>query len=154
MEFRCPVIAVRDLEKTKKFYQEVLKQKITLDLGWNVTFQGDFAVQYHFDQIMCVDKNSIVQKSHNFELYFEEEDFESFKEHLKHFPDIAYVHDEKTYPWGQRVIRIYDPDGHIVEIGESMSSVAKRLLAAGLSIAETAERIMHPVEFVEQIVKK
>jgi len=27
-------------------------------------------------------------------------------------------------PWGQRVIRFYDPDMHIVEVGESLESVA------------------------------
>lgn len=33
MRFSCPLIAVSDLEASKKFHQEVLGQKITLDLG-------------------------------------------------------------------------------------------------------------------------
>ena len=32
-----------------------------------------------------------------------------------------------------------------------MESVAKRFLAQGLSVEETAERIMYPVEFVKQL---
>lgn len=31
-----------------------------------------------------------------------------------------------THSWGQRVIRIYDPDCHVIEIGESMEYVNSR----------------------------
>ena len=30
------------------------------------------------------------------------------------------------YPWHQRGIRIYDPDGHLIEVSESMETVAFR----------------------------
>ena len=55
----------------------------------------------------------------------------------------------KEFPWGQRVIRIYDPDRHIVEVGESMKAVVLRLLAEGMSPEETATKTMHPLEFVQ-----
>lgn len=47
--------------------------------------------------------------------------------------------------------RIYDPDYHIIEIGESMAVIAKRYLNDGYSVEETAEIIQHPVEFVEMV---
>ena len=37
--------------------------------------------------------------------------------------DIEYVNPLMTHSWGQRVIRIYDPDHHVIEIGESMEYV-------------------------------
>ena len=49
---------------------------------------------------------------------------------------------------GQRVIRFYDPDMHIIEVGESMLTVVKRFISQGLSIEETAERTQHPIEFI------
>ena len=48
-------------------------------------------------------------------------------------------------------MRFYDYDKYIVEVSESMESVAKRFMAQGLSIEETAERTMFPVEFVESL---
>ena len=46
-------------------------------------------------------------------------------------------------------MRIYDPDHHIIEIGESMAVIARRYLANGYSVEETAKIIQHPVEFVK-----
>lgn len=151
MKFTCPLIAVSNLEASRRFYEEVLGQKIVLDLGWNVTFSGGFAIQFNFADIVSVDKDSIMKRSHNFELYFEEDDFDSFIEHLNGFDDIEYVHQPKKHDWQQRVVRIYDPDKHIIEIGESMAVIAKSFLDQGVSVEETARLIQHPVEFVKAV---
>jgi catechol 2,3-dioxygenase-like lactoylglutathione lyase family enzyme len=151
MKFVCPLIAVSNLEVSKRFYQEVLNQKVTLDLGWNVWFSGGFAIQLNFPDIVSIDKASVKSKSHNFELYFEEEDFDGFLEKLKILPNIEYVHLPKKHDWQQRVVRFYDPDKHIIEVGESMSVVATRFLDQGVSVEETAKIIQHPVEFVRMV---
>ncbi|MEZ5334251.1 MAG: VOC family protein [Methanolobus sp.] len=151
MKFTCPLIAVSDLEASKEFYEKVLGQKIILDLGWNVTFDGGFAIQFNFAEIVSVDRESVMKRSHNLELYFEEDDFDSFTEHLKKFDDIEYIHQPKKHDWQQRVVRIYDPDKHIIEIGESMSVIARRFLDEGKSIEETARLIQHPVDFVKAV---
>lgn len=83
-------------------------------------------------------------------MYFEEEDLDSFLQKLKGMDSIEYVHKLKEQPWGQRVIRFYDPDMHIVEVGEPMESVVKRLLNEGLSVEETSKRTLMPEEFVRQ----
>lgn len=150
MKFSGPLIAVNDVEISKKFYQEVLHQKIVLDFGINVTFDGHFSIQADFGELVGFDRKEILQGSKSFELYFEEDDLDSFLKHLKGFPDLKYVHDLKEYPWGQRVIRFYDPDRHMIEVGESMEVVVKRFLKQGLSVEETVERTMFPVEFVKK----
>ncbi|WP_459200912.1 VOC family protein [Methanococcus sp. CF] len=149
MKFVCPLLSVKNLEISKKFYEEVLGQKIILDLGWNVSFSGGFAIQLNFPEIIGIDKNTVVNKSHNFELYFEEDDFDSFIKHLESFEGINYVHPPKKHDWQQRVVRIYDPDNHIIEIGESMAVIAKKYLKEGYSVEETAKIIQHPIEFVK-----
>ena len=154
MKFMGPLIAVSDLEASKKFYEEVLGQKIVLDLGWNVAFIGGFAIQLNFAELLSIDKDTVIKQSHNFELYFEEDDFDAFLKHLEKFRNIEYVHQPKKYDWQQRVVRIYDPDKHIIEIGESMTMIAKRYLKQGFSVEETAKIIQHPVEFVKSIMNK
>lgn len=79
------------------------------------------------------------------ELYFEEENFESF---LTGLEGIRYVHPVKKHSWGQRVVRLYDPDLHIIEIGESMKTVCRRFSASGMTMAEIAERMDVPVKYV------
>lgn len=152
MRYTCSLIAVSDLEVSRRFYEEVLGQKVVLDLGWNLVFEGGFAIQYNFDEIISIEEETVMKRSHNFELYFEEDDFEAFIEHLKKFDNIEYVHLPKKHDWQQRVVRIYDPDKHIIEIGESMAVIAKRYLNQGLSVEETAKIIQHPVEFVEALI--
>ena len=152
MRYACSLIAVSDLDASKKFYCEVLGQKISLDLGDNVWFEGGFALQYHFAEILSIDKNSVMKRSHNFELYFEEDDFDACLARLEKFEPIEYVHPPKKHEWQQRVVRIYDPDNHIIEIGESMAVIARRYLREGYSAEETAKIIQHPLEFVQSLL--
>lgn len=77
--------------------------------------------------------------------------FEEFVEKLKSY-EILYVHDVIEYPWGQRVIRFYDPDMHMIEVGESMETVVKRFIDQGMSIEETAKRTQYPIEFVKSCI--
>ena len=116
----------------------------------NSTCSVAIHLKSHFSDLINKSENDIIQKSNNFELYFEEEDLDSFLQKLKDIDPVEYVHVLKEQPWGQRVIRFYDPDMHIVEVGEPMGSVAKRLLSKGLSIEETAKRTLMPKEFVRQ----
>lgn len=150
MKFKLPLIVVKDMALSRKFYEEVLNQKVVLDFGANITFEGAFSLQTKGTWVDFIRRTEqdVLNKPDNFELYFEEEQFEEFVERLKSY-EISYVHDVIEYPWGQRVIRFYDPDMHMIEVGESMKTVVKKFIEQGISIEETAERIQHPIEFVK-----
>ncbi|MBC5581147.1 VOC family protein [Anaerofilum sp. BX8] len=150
MKFELPLLAVQDVEVSKKFYKQLFGQEVVLDLGKNVTFSGGFAIQEDFAWLTDIDPDSVVRKSHNMELYFEVEDFDAFLHLLEQHSEVKLVHPPKKHDWQQRVVRIYDPDLHMIEIGESMEVIAKRYLAQGLSAEEVAKIIQHPVEFVRQ----
>jgi catechol 2,3-dioxygenase-like lactoylglutathione lyase family enzyme len=152
MRFICPLIVVNNMETSRDFYENVLNQKVQFDFGENVSFEGGFAIHLksHFSDLVNINENGIIQKSNNGELYFEEEDFDNFLEKLKNIDSVEYVHGLKEQPWGQRAIRFYDPDKHIIEVGEPMESVVKRFLRLGLSVEETTKRTLMPEEFVRQ----
>ncbi|AKB20185.1 glyoxalase/bleomycin resistance/dioxygenase family protein [Methanosarcina sp. WWM596] len=154
MKFICPLIVVNNMEISRNFYEKVLDQKVQCDFGENVSFESGFAIHLksHFSDLININKKDIIQKSNNSELYFEEEDLDSFLQKLKDVDSIEYVHGIKDQPWGQRVIRFYDPDMHIVEVGEPMESVVKRFLSEGSSVEETAKRTLMPEEFVRQFL--
>ena len=66
-------------------------------------------------------EKEIIPKSNSCELYFEEPDLETFIEKLERlYPDIQYVHRLMTHSWGQKVIRFYDLDGNLIEVGTPM----------------------------------
>ena len=56
--------------------------------------------------------------------------------------------------WGQRVVRFYDPDKHIIEVGEKLDAVVQRFIDSGLSAEETAVRMDIPVDFVLSCLEK
>ena len=88
IKFRMPLLAVRDVEISKKFYHDLFDQEVVLDLGGNVTFSGGFAVQQDFDRLTGVPKSTILHQSHNMELYFEVDDFDAFTEKLRRHLDV------------------------------------------------------------------
>ena len=53
------------------------------------------------------------------------------------------------HSWGQRVVRFYDPDNHIVEVGENIIMVVRRFLNSGLSIEDIAVRMDVPIDYVK-----
>lgn len=148
IKFQLALLAVKNVEASKRFYEDLFNQAVVLDLGKNVTFNGGFAIQEDFPWLLDLPQDSVVWKSHNMELYFEVDDFDGFLKKLAAF-EVSYVHPPKKHAWQQRVVRIYDPDWHIIEIGESMAVIARRYLSAGCSVEETARIIQHPVAFVE-----
>lgn len=153
MRFGCPIIAVKDINVSREFYEKVLHQKVDLDLGANVSFRSGpsvFAIQSDYIGLVDIDRFNVTYKGNDHELYFEEENFDEFVNHLMQYDDFDYLHKAKEYPWGQRVIRFYDPDFHIIEVGESMESVFKRFYNQGMSVDEVAKRTSHPVEFVRK----
>lgn len=152
MKFQLPLLAVQDVEISKKFYKQIFDQEVVLDLGKNVTFSGGFAIQQDFAWLTDIDPASVNKKSHNMELYFEVDDFDEFLLLLEKHKEVRLVHPPKKHEWQQRVIRIYDPDFHMIEIGESMEVIAKRYLSQGFSAEKVSDIIQHPIEFVQSCI--
>ncbi len=148
MKFSCPLFAVRSMAAARAFYQDVLGQKAVLDFGANVTFEGGFALQEDFAALVGFPPDRTHWKPYNAELYFESEDLDADAARVR-ASGAELLHDLREYPWGQRVLRCFDPDGHIIELADSMRSVALRFLDQGLSIEETAARTQHPAELIQ-----
>ncbi|MEW8994360.1 VOC family protein [Clostridium sp.] len=151
MKFLNPLIVVSNMEKSKLFYYEVLGLKVIEDFGANVTLTGGIALQTKYSWSTFIHKkdSEIVFGGNESELYFEEDDFDSFIQRLNNMRDINYVHSMVEHSWGQRVVRFYDPDKHIIEVGENIIKVVRRFLDSGLSIEETAIRMDVPVDYVK-----
>jgi Glyoxalase-like domain len=100
MKFICPLIVVNNMGTSRSFYEKVLNQKIQFDFGENVSFEGSFAIHLksHFSDLINTSENDKIEKSNNFELYFEEKNLDSFLQKLKDFNSVEYVHGLKEQP--------------------------------------------------------
>ncbi|WDV46373.1 VOC family protein [Clostridiaceae bacterium M8S5] len=155
MKYKSTMIVVTNIGKSKKFYYDVLGLEVINDFGANVTLTGGIALQTRDTWATFINKNEkdIVFGGNVVELYFEEDEFDRFIRKLNNLNDINYVHPIVEYSWGQRVVRFYDPDKHIIEVGENMHKVAKRFLDSGLSIEETAVRMDVPIQYIKSCLK-
>lgn len=155
MEYTATLICVKDMEAAKKFYVELLEQSITMDLGANVALGKGIALQTMDTWGELIGQETVAQFGWSSgELVFETEDLDAFMERLAAWPQIKLMHPVRLYPWGQRVVRLYDPDGHLVEVGESMKVVVKRFLAQGMSMEEVEKATMFPRAFIEMCVNE
>jgi len=154
LKFVCPLIVVEDIGVSRRFYEQLLGQKVKYDFGENVQFEGDFAIHLktHFQKLLGTEPPlSVAKKAHNGEIYFETDEMEQMARHLKQ-AEVEFLHSIREQPWGQRVMRIYDPDGHIVEIGETLEAVVRRFSGQGLSIEQIREKSSMPLEFIEHVL--
>lgn len=151
MNYQSTLLAVKDIERSKKFYCDLFGQTVAEDYGLNVAFDSGIALQQEFGWLTGIAAERIVEGSHNMELYFEEERLDDFLLRLERYPGIEFLHRIKSHDWGQRVIRIYDPDRHLIEIGEPMETVVRRMLCEGCSAEETARRTQQPLAFVRSL---
>ena len=151
MKLESTLLAVRDMDQSVAFYQEVLGLKVINDFGANKTLSGGLALQTLDTWQKFIGAEDVSFGSKAYEIYFEEEDFDRFVQRLGEL-DVEYVHPVKEHAWGQRVVRIYDPDRHIIEIGEDIKAVCRRFLETGMTVAETAVRMDVPEEYVRECV--
>ena len=151
LKFKCPLLAVSDMEKSIRFYEEVIGDRVAMSFGENVQFEGGFALQEMKKWKTMLHTQQVRRKNNAVELYFEDEDFDGFMDSLKDFPEIEYIHGVEEMPWGQRIIRFYDPDFHIIEVGEAMDAVIRKMLKSGMTIEQVSEKSQYPIEYIKRL---
>lgn len=150
------LFTVRDLKKSLAFYQKVLGLEIVNDFGANVVLTGGLALQIldTWAEFLGKAPEDIRFGGDDAELYFETEDFDAFLKTLQDLPEAELVRPPLEHGWGQRVVRLYDPDRHIIEVGESMARVCRRFLDGGLTEEGIARRMDVSVEYVRAQLKQ
>ena len=120
MRLRNILIVVEDIEKSKKFYHDLFGLDVILDNEGNVILTEGLVLQEKTIWKNFLERN-IISESNSYELYFEEKNIEAFVEKLdKLYPDIKFVNRLMTHSWGQKIVRFYDLDGNLIEVGTPM----------------------------------
>ena len=152
MKHVCMLISVADINTARKCYEDLFGLEVFQDYGRNIAFTCGLALQQDFDWLVNLPKEKILKKSNNAEIVFEEQNFDGFLNKLKEYPDIEYLGEVIEHSWGQRVIRFYDLDGHIIEVGEDMKMVIKRFLSSGMTMEEISVKMDASVEDLTKLL--
>ncbi len=146
------VLFVEDMEVSRRFYEILLKQEVAMDHGLNVGYKSGLALwQREYALNVIHNRKTEPKKGNDTEVYFESENVhEVFASVSSYGAEI--VHDIREQPWGQRVFRFNDPDGFIIEIGEPMDALVRRLDREGMTGDEIATKTTLPAGIVQAIL--
>lgn len=159
MDLQTPstAIFVRDIELAKKFYNGILGLGIKLDFGKNVIFSNGFAIwEIRPDHIISKSlgyENLSDTAVNRFEIYFETENLQEVAQTLK-VSGVRFLHDLNEEPWGQMTIRFFDPDNHLIEVGETMGQFITRYHMKGMTVAEISRKTSVPEDEISLLLMK
>ena len=158
MQIKNPSIAlfVEDIAVSKQFYHDILSLEIEFDFGKNIIFKGGIAIweinPKHIIPMHLGEK--CYYPSNRFELYFETENLQDVHATLRD-AKVAFLHEVHEESWGQLTIRFFDPDNHLIEIGESMPTFVNRmLLDSGMTKEKVSNKTGISLQDIENIVRK
>ena len=117
MKLKNVLIVVKDIEKSRQFYNDLFGLDLILDNDGNMILTEGLVLQDEKIWKELLEKE-ILPESNSCELYFEEQNIEAFAEKLERlYPSIRYVNKLVVHSWGQKVVRFYDLDGNLIEVG-------------------------------------
>lgn len=155
INFSSSVIIVNDILRSKTFYTSVLNQNIAHDFGKNIIFDSGFAIWELRDSHIIAEKlkGKTGGNSNRFELYFESDDLEAVQTKLEQ-EHVSFLHQIHIEPWTQRTLRFFDPDNHLIEIGETLNCFVLRSYAKHKNIELVSQETFVPAETVKKIIEK
>ena len=121
MKLKNVLIVTKDIEKSRRFYHDLFGLELKLDNDGNMVLTEGLVLQDEKIWKRFIGKD-VIPENNACELYFEEADIEGFVRKLEmSYPEVRYVNRLMTHSWGQRVVRFYDPDGNLIEVGTPMA---------------------------------
>ena len=117
MKLRNVLIVVSDIEESINFYRDLFGLQVVLNNDGNVIMTEGLVLQ---DKNIWKDflEKDVVPQNNMTELYFEEKNIEDFVEKLNNSRyGIQYVNELMEHSWGQKMVRFYDLDGNLIEVG-------------------------------------
>ena len=120
MRFSGFLIVVKDIKTAEKYYHDLFGLETLVDHDGNMILSDGLVLQEEQYWRGFLGKD-VIPQNNACELYFEESDIEGFVCKLEAlYPETEYVNQLMTHSWGQKVVRFYDPDGNLIEVGTPM----------------------------------
>lgn len=115
MGLRNVLIVAEDIEKAKEFYHDLFGLNVVRDFGENVILSEGLVLQERKTWERLINASAVVGNAS--ELFFEVCSFDAFVQKVRE-KQATVVAEPTENSWGRRVIRLKDPDGHLIEVAE------------------------------------
>jgi len=146
--FGAFVLFVKDMETSRRFYEQLLGQEVAMDHGLNVGYKSGLSLwQQDYALSVIHDKPVRLKRGNDLEIYFESGTIDEMYDAVRS-AGAPIVHEIREQPWGQRVFRFHDPDKIVIEIGEPMDALVKRLKREVMTDDEIVKKTTLPREIV------
>ncbi|MCF8304299.1 MAG: VOC family protein [Bacteroidales bacterium] len=153
IHFHSSVLFVRDIEKAKDFYIGLLGQVIEHDFGKNVILKGGLTLWEIRPEHTIAKELQISGTTNRLELYFKTRELEKAFCKLEK-EGVSFLHKIHEEPWGQRTIRFFDPDRHLIEIGEPLEVFVRNMFDKGMTAAHISAKGGIPLGTINLLLRK
>ncbi len=149
--YSSAVLVTEHFGLMQRFYENVLGQAVRFDFGSCVQFACGLSIWQPSEGHPAINalKKTHCQGNGALELCFEADDFDEQAARVNGM-GVMLAHGIREESWGQRTLRFYDPDGNLVELGESMPSFCRRLHASGMDPHEISKKTGIAQSMIEQ----
>jgi len=153
IKFHSSVLFVKNINTSKHFYCNILNQEIETDFGNNVSLKGGLSL-WQIPEWHRLNEDFYSKENFNkaLEIYFETENINQVIDKVNK-ENITKQHDIIEESWGQKTIRVFDPDMNLIEIGESLKTFIKRMFDEGLTIEQINKKSGVPNNLISEYIK-
>lgn len=114
------IVLVKDIKKSDQFYKEAFGLEVLHDWQTMIIYKNRLAL-HQVDKLQPAEfaESLTLQNSSPVIIYLELDEGKKLEDLLDHLGEmnVPVIHGIYSLPW-QRIIRVKDPDGIIIEIGE------------------------------------
>jgi catechol 2,3-dioxygenase-like lactoylglutathione lyase family enzyme len=144
------------MQISRTFYQDLFDLETELEIEGLTTFKEGISLWNRSIASTIMYKGAELSKPEEkpgVEIYFETDDIDSFFGILSS-RGVRLLHEIEKSPWQQRTVRFFDPDDHLIEVGESMEEVIRRVSREGHTPEEVSDLTYMPVEVIRAVLNQ
>jgi catechol 2,3-dioxygenase-like lactoylglutathione lyase family enzyme len=161
VRFKGPAAYIADLDRSRAFYEGLLGLTVLRVMSRGeqpiaVAYTAGLSIWLATDAYAALFGDAGLAPQHlrggNWENTFETDTYEEIYARLL-AAGAEFLYEPRTLPWGQRGFRVYDPDGHILDISETMTASVRRQAAEGKPLEQISATSGFTLDVVQRMVQ-
>jgi len=120
VQFRNSIALVDNVAVSKHFYKDILGLTVIKEFDTFVLFEDGFSIHDGKTYAEYIDEEFCGQSVCHTAFYFTASDIFEIQQKLLQ-NNVKFIHEIIQQPWGEKCLRCYDPDCHVLEIGDDVS---------------------------------
>lgn len=145
--YTSAVLLTRQYDRMVDFYRNMLDQQVRYGFDGCIQFESGLSIwRVREDHPAFTALKNKGDGNDALEICFETENMDAQASRIAE-AGVTLVHDVIEESWGQRTLRFFDPDGNLVELGESVPAFCKRMHLSGMSVEDIGKKDGHSARY-------